>query len=638
MNPSASSDARIADFFKYHGVWAPGVRLFRRLGFRAKALVISSAFIVPIVVLAFNYFGDKAQSIAFSAKEQVGLDYARSALALIDALQQRQTGAGEASGDIDRTFSALEVQQRTHAASLGTQAAFDSLAGAVRQAPAGDPAATEAAVSAAVALIGQAADGSNLTLDPDIDTYYLMNVSMFRAAPMSDSIVQLMAVLAQPMPPDGRSAAEQRLLIERLAELRSQAVGVRADLAKARAYNSQLSLGDDGAGLLASVEQIARIVDGQIGPQASASGTGDFRVAAGSALRASRELRQHAMDELGRLLEVRVLASERARNATAALMGVSLLMVVYLFTAFRKVLDGGLREVAFHINAMRDGDLTTQPNPWGADEAAQLMKTLLQMQSSLREIVSQVRSATDSIVEASAEISSGSQDLSARTERSAASLQESASAMEQIAATVQHTALTAREASALAERNAQSAQQGYQVVGSMIDTMDQIQQSSARISDIIGSIDGIAFQTSILALNAAVEANRAGEAGRGFAVVAAEVRRLAQRSAEAAREVKLLVIDSTEQVSKGSEKVTQSGRAIEQIMQESRRINELLGQIARGASEQAGGVRQSTTAVQEMDSATQQNAALVEQTAAAAASLADQARRMAQRVQQFKLA
>ncbi|MBQ0958547.1 hypothetical protein KAK06_06200 [Ideonella sp. 4Y11] len=638
MNSSVQSPTGLADFFKYHGVWAPGVRLFRRLGFRAKALVISSAFVVPIIVLAYNYFGDKAASIAFSAKEQIGLEYARSTLALVDALQQRQTGEAQATDDSDRALSALQAKERDHSAALGTGAAFDSLASAVRSIRPGDPTAVEGAVSAAIALIGQATDGSNLTLDPDIDTYYLMNVSMFRAAPMSDSIVQLMAVLARPMPPDGRSPAEQRLLIERLADLRSQAAGVRADLAKARAYNPQLSLGDDGAGLLASVEQIARIVDGQIGPQASASGAGDFRAAAGAALSASRELRQRAVDELGRLLAVRVLASERARNATAALMGVSLLMVVYLFTAFRKVLDGGLREVAFHINAMRDGDLTTRPNPWGADEAAQLMNTLLQMQSSLREIVSQVRSAADSIVEASAEISSGSQDLSARTERSAASLQESASAMEQIAATVQHTALTAREASALAERNAHSAQKGYQVVGSMIDTMDQIQQSSARISDIIGSIDGIAFQTSILALNAAVEANRAGEAGRGFAVVATEVRRLAQRAAEAAREVKLLVIDSSEQVSKGSEKVTQSGQAIEQIMQESRRINELLGQIARGAGEQASGVRQTTTAVQDMDSATQQNAALVEQTAAAASSLADQARRMAQRVQQFKLA
>jgi methyl-accepting chemotaxis protein len=413
---------------------------------------------------------------------------------------------------------------------------------------------------------------------------------------------------------------------------------VKADLAKARAYNAGIRVGDGGQGLLASIERVAGAVDAQLGNVVDAASQARLRDAGASALAAVRDLRTQAMSELGRLLEVRVASLQRARNATAALLSVSLLVVLYLFTSFRKVLDGGLREVAFHINAMRSGDLTTSPRPWGVDEAAQLMWTLLDMQASLRTIVSQVRTASDNLVMASAEISAGSHDLSSRTERSAANLEQSASAMEEIAATVQQTAQNAREASELAQRNAHAAQQGGEVVGSMVATMDEIQQSSRRIAEITGAIDAIAFQTNILALNAAVEAARAGEAGRGFAVVAAEVRQLARRAAGSAREIKLLVNDSIGRVDTGSQLVKQSGDAIQRIVHEATRVNDMLGEIARGATEQAGGVRKTTESVQEMDSVTQQNAALVEQTAAAATSLAAQARGLAAHVQQFKLA
>jgi methyl-accepting chemotaxis protein len=337
-----------------------------------------------------------------------------------------------------------------------------------------------------------------------------------------------------------------------------------------------------------------------------------------------------------------ILAAREVRDRwvaaiAATVLTLSLMLTAYLFISFRKVLDGGLREVAFHIDAMRDGDLTTRPRAWGADEAARLMHTLSEMQASLRRIVSQVRNASDSIVNASGEIRGASADLSSRTEQSAANLEQTAAAMEQIAATVRNNETTVGEATRLAATNAQTAERGGEIIGQVVQTMQAINGSSSRIGDIIGTIDGIAFQTNILALNAAVEAARAGEQGRGFAVVASEVRALAQRSGAAAREIKTLITTSMEQVESGTRVVREAGTTIDDIVGSSRRVRELLAEVANGAREQTTGIAQSAKAVQEMDTATQQNAALVEQTAAAAGLLNDQAVGLAGEVAQFKL-
>jgi methyl-accepting chemotaxis protein len=321
----------------------------------------------------------------------------------------------------------------------------------------------------------------------------------------------------------------------------------------------------------------------------------------------------------------------------AVLMLVSLAAAAYLFLSFRKVLEGGLKEVAFHINAMRDGDLTTRPRAWGSDEAAGLMQTLADMQASLRKIVSQVRGASSHIVVASTQIASGAMDLSTRTEESAANLQQTAAAMEEVSATVSRGSDTVDQATALAVTNAAAAERGGTVVAQVVETMQGINVASGRISDIIGTIDGIAFQTNILALNAAVEAARAGEQGRGFAVVASEVRALAQRSGAAAREIKTLITASVEQVEGGVRVVREAGQTMTEMQGSARRVRELLEAVAQGSREQTQGVTQSTEAVQELDKVTQQNAALVEQTAAAAGSLKDQAEALAAGVAQFKL-
>ena len=309
----------------------------------------------------------------------------------------------------------------------------------------------------------------------------------------------------------------------------------------------------------------------------------------------------------------------------------------YLFLSFYRVMDGGLKETSRHLRAMTDGDLTTSPAPWGRDEAAQLMIELRSMQESLRGMVLRVRTSSDVIVGSSGEIAAGAQDLSARTERTAANLEESAASMEQIAATVRHGADHTGEASRVARRNAETAGDGGRVMRDVVQTMDAIRASSARIGEIIGTIDAIAFQTNILALNAAVEAARAGEQGRGFAVVAAEVRTLAQRSAGAAREIKTLIGSSVEQVEAGAGIVRRAGETMESIVASSQRVDALLGEIATGAREQSAGIGQVGQAVQELDRMTQQNAALVEQTAAGAAAMKDEAQRLAEAVARFRM-
>ncbi len=320
--------------------------------------------------------------------------------------------------------------------------------------------------------------------------------------------------------------------------------------------------------------------------------------------------------------------------------GISLLALIvsgYLFFSFYCVMDAGLRETREHLQAIARGDLTRAPQPRGSDETAQLLLDLRTMQDALCHMVERVRESSTQIVQASAEIAAGAHDLSARTEATAANLEESAASMEQIVATVQSGSALLGEAAQTARDSARSAGAGGQVMQDVERTMADIRQSSQRIGEIIGTIDGIAFQTNILALNAAVEAARAGEHGRGFAVVADEVRSLAQRSAAAAREIKALIDASMAQVGAGAQVVAQAGQAMRDIVASAERVDRLLDQVAHGAAEQDAGIAQVGQSLQELDRMTQQNAAMVEQTAAAAASMRQLAQSLAQEVDRFVL-
>jgi methyl-accepting chemotaxis protein len=283
------------------------------------------------------------------------------------------------------------------------------------------------------------------------------------------------------------------------------------------------------------------------------------------------------------------------------------------------------------------GELTSRVVVEGKDETSALQQALKDMNESLVQTVSDVRTGTDTITVASREIASGNADLSARTETQASSLEETASSMEELTSTVKQNADNARQANQLAVSASSVAEQGGKVVAQVVDTMGSIKDSSRKIVDIIGVIDGIAFQTNILALNAAVEAARAGEQGRGFAVVASEVRNLAQRSAGAAKEIKGLIGDSVDKVDAGSRLVDEAGQTMGLIVTSIRQVADIMGEITAATQEQSHGIEEVNQAIAQMDQMTQQNAALVEEAAAAAESMQDQAQKLADAVSIFKL-
>jgi methyl-accepting chemotaxis protein I, serine sensor receptor len=307
---------------------------------------------------------------------------------------------------------------------------------------------------------------------------------------------------------------------------------------------------------------------------------------------------------------------------------IALLMVVGIRFALRGLIVQPLKDATARFERMASGDLSETIDVNGSNEIGRLFVAIKRMQESLSTMVRAVHGSTESIDTGAREIAMGNTDLSQRTEQQAASLQETATSMDQLTSTVRQNAENARQASQLAVNASDIATRGGDVVSQVVTTMQDIATSSNKVVDIIGVIEGIAFQTNILALNAAVEAARAGEQGRGFAVVAGEVRSLAQRSASAAKEIKELIGDSVDKVQSGSALVGRAGTTMDEIVQAVRRVTDIMGEISAASEEQSSGIEQVNLAVVQMDGVTQQNAALVEQAAAAAASLEDQTRQL----------
>ncbi len=364
----------------------------------------------------------------------------------------------------------------------------------------------------------------------------------------------------------------------------------------------------------------------------------------GKSLQLSREMNA----ALDRLTQVNLAGAVRAGQTADAVHAQARLWVIGLLVGavalglglalwIARIVARPLEDAVKVAQSVAAGDLTSRIEARTTDETGQLLDALKGMNDSLVKIVSEVRTGTDTIATASAQIASGNQDLSSRTEEQASSLEQTAASMEELTSTVKQNADNARQANQLAVSASEVAVKGGSVVSQVVDTMGSINASSKKIVDIIGVIDGIAFQTNILALNAAVEAARAGEQGRGFAVVASEVRSLAQRSAAAAKEIKTLIGDSVEKVEEGSKQVEEAGRTMEEIVGSVKRVTDIMGEITAASQEQTSGIEQINQAITQMDQVTQQNAALVEEASAAAQSLQEQAGSLVQSVSIFKL-
>lgn len=643
-------------------LWLPAVRLMRQVTFPIKMLIIASAVAISLVGLLSVMVVGKWQAIESTDNEISGVQYASAIYPAMDLAgvwrqQARNAAFGEGGEQLaqarqafDAAFQKLESIHADVGPQLKVDAGFAALRSAVQAARAVQPGAgvqtdPEAVyqgmigVSRALAdLLDAVTDGSGLSLDPELASYHLMSAVLLRAPEVIQTTVEIRglvrtALKAGQITPDNAARLEGYLAT--LARDTAQAkVSLDKVQQSAPDYGRQLT-----RGAVSATEAFLKSVrlSVPVGASILQGDSAAFVTLANQTLQGQFKQVEDNLKVLETMLSDRRSALHQDLWLAVAVTALSQLLALYLGVGFFAAMLQGFASLRRHLITISMGDLRSTIEVQGRDEVASMLKELGNMQLALSQTVQQVHEASDVVVQTSTEISQGMVDLSARTESAAAALEQSSAALEQTNSTVAMTAESVEKAAHIAGGNANTASQGGAVMQDVADTMGCIQASSQKISDIIGVIDGIAFQTNILALNAAVEAARAGEQGRGFAVVASEVRALAGRSAAAAKEIKTLITTSTDEVAKGTEIVRQASEHMHQIVDNAEQVNHLLAEVANGAKEQSLGIGQIGEAVHELDRNTQANAALVEETAALANTLRGAAVRMAAQVDEFRL-
>ena len=637
-------------------IWNPSIKVMQGIYFPTKSLLIAVAFILPLIWLLTIFFSSKCQDLNTVQQELNGVRYATVIYPALDSAgiwryQARNAALGETDAQVaesrqnfEKKFKTLEDVDAELGNLIGATQRLNDVRAALKSAQSaqGNPneifATMTNLTTSLLAVLDQCIDGSGLILDPELPSYYLVSATLMHDSEIIRSTAELRglgyaAIKLEQLTPDISARIQQRLAVID----NEQALAIH-DLNKVQkaepAYSNALAF--SAAESTKNFEGLVRTTF----PIGVADIKGDRKTYLDNANQAMHAQFAQVSTNLG-VLE-KMLSERRAGIMqdlwkTVLIVLIGLFFAFYLFIGFYCSMMAALKNLRQHLIRISMGDLRADIGIIGNDEISSLLKEVGKMQRSLGETVKQVQEASDMIVHSSLEMAQGTQDLSARTEAAAAALEETAASLEETTSTVQITADSVKQASEIAVENAQTAERGGSVMLDVIETMEGIQVSSQKISDIIGVIDGIAFQTNILALNAAVEAARAGEQGRGFAVVATEVRALAGRSADAAKEIKLLITSSTDQIKSGTGIVRKAGDAMREIVENAEKIKHLLDDVANGAREQSMGINQIGNAVQELDQNTQANATLVEQTAEVATAQCQMAVRMAAHVDEFRI-
>jgi len=557
--------------------------------------------------------------------------------------QARQQAVDETLAEIDRLYAQLpRAQLRTELVSI--RDAWQALAGQVSQGsikPGESLKAHTALVTRMLNLVEDETGASGLALDADTASYYLITAA-FRDLPRMSEKMGLARARGTAMLVKRSTDPDERSTLSTLIDASlSHRNDLQRDMAKSVASNALVA-----QALKAPLEQALAAHHGMHELALSVARSADSHAmtppqyfdTTTQAIQRQFALSEAMIDTLQTVLAQRSQAEFRSIVLTLAVVVSMLGLGAALAVSITRNTAEGMRRAVFAAEALAKGDLSHHAASERRDEIGQLLRAMDRASAHLRDTVGGIRDASQSVAIASGQIAQGNLDLSSRTESQASSLQQTASSMEEMSATVKHNADTALTANRLATQVAEGAAQSGRSFAQVREKMEAIKQASTRIADINSVIDGIAFQTNILALNAAVEAARAGEQGRGFAVVASEVRSLAQRSANAAREIKVLIADSVGQVEAGHALAESTARSIDEVIEQMQQVSQLMNEVASSSSEQSQGITQVNQAVTLLDQATQQNAALVEESSAAAASLRDQAERLQRTVNQFQLA
>jgi methyl-accepting chemotaxis protein len=627
-----------------------------------KFAILSVVGVIVAAIPATLYLRDTGAALDALGLEAAARAPVATILATIQTTQQHRGLAALVVGGVTESIPKREAKQREVDANFAAMAAivagihdpridaafavakrdWETLRGRVVAGTISVPESYEAHTALVPELLDvedQVADHYGLNLDPDVDSYQLIQAIDYQLPYLSEELGKMRAKGAGLLATKSATAEDRLALSAIVARVADRLHQTTTQFDKAARANPALAapLAGPMQDVREQAQQTMKLAMEQIVKADPLTFSGpDYVKRTTAAIDTQYAFAAKATVQFNALLDARITTLKHTRlgmlAAVAALFAFGGMMLAVIARSVTQPLNNAV-EIAERVAA---GDLTTDIAAGGRNETARLLASLGRMNDNLRRIVREVRVSVDTIGSAAGDIASGNADLSSRTESQASSLQETAASMEQITSTVKQNAENAAQANAVASQASLVARRGGQVVTDVVATMEAINESARKIVDIIGVIDGIAFQTNILALNAAVEAAHAGEQGRGFAVVAGEVRTLAQRSAAAAKEIKLLIGESVERIEAGNRLVSQAGTSMDDILASVQRVSGIVSEIVVASREQASGIHQVNDVITHLDDTTQQNSALVEQAAAAAASLDEQARNLARTVSVFR--